>query len=75
MVSVEVVNYLNSLKTNLTLDNKTPLYTSPSDGAKTKEYLISGGKVKLIKISPDKRWVNGGYINAKGMPLIAWIKQ
>ncbi|ELY4677646.1 hypothetical protein SM017_004165 [Cronobacter turicensis] len=75
IVSVEVVNYLNSLKISLTLDSKTQLYSSPSDNNKTKGYLISGDKVKIIQVSPDKKWANVGYINAKGTPLIAWIKQ
>jgi len=71
----EIVNYLNSLKTIIAMGSKTPLYTSPSDDAKTKEYLISGDKVKFIQFSTDKKWVNVGYINPKGMPLITWIKQ
>jgi len=74
-VSVEIVNYLNSLKISLTLDSKTPLYTSPSDNDKIKEYLIPGDKVKIIQVTPDKKWANVGYINAKGEPLITWIKR
>ena len=33
-----------------------------------------GDKVKIIQISPGNKWVNIGYINAKGSPLISWVK-
>jgi len=74
IISTEIVNYFNSLKKVLVLNKKTLLYTLPSDDAKGKGYLISGDKVKLIQETPDKKWINIGYINPKGIPLITWIR-
>lgn len=74
-VSVGVVNYLNSLKSTLTLKSKTAVYSSPNDTAKTKGYLIPGDTVKVIQRTADNKWINVGYINAKGTPLVTWIKQ
>lgn len=75
VVSTEIVNYLNSLTTTIVLNNKTFLYTSPTDDAKTKGYLISGDTVKVIQKTQGNKWINVGYINAKGTPLVAWVKQ
>lgn len=75
IVSIEITNYLNLLKSTLTLSRKTTLYTSPTNDAKLNGYLISGDAVKVIQSTQDNKWVNIGYINSKGVPLIAWIKQ
>lgn len=75
IVSVEIVNYLNSLKITLTLSRKSTLHTSPEYDAKSKGYLIYGDTVKVIRSTQDNKWVNIGYINSKGIPLVAWIKQ
>jgi len=74
-VSSAVKKYLNSLKASLVISGNTPLYASPDSNAKTKAYLIADDRVKVIQFSKDSNWINIGYINSKGMPLITWIKR
>lgn len=69
-----VVKYLNNVTTDFSILSKSNLLTTPDDNSKTKTYLVPGGKVKVIQNSPDNKWVNIGYINEKGVPLVAWIK-
>lgn len=73
-ISANLVDYLNGLETTISLNNKIYLYSDSNERSKTKSYLISGDKVKVIQESVDKQWVNVGYVNQKGAPLITWIK-
>lgn len=73
-ISSVLVDYLNGLKTTVSLNTKTYLYSDASELGKTGSYLIAGDKVKEIQKSVDEQWVNVGYVNPKGTPLIAWIK-
>jgi len=50
------------------------LYSSPNDNSKTKAYLVPGDKVKIIDNHSAEQWINIGYINARGIPLVAWIR-
>lgn len=73
-VDDDVVKYSNNITTEFSIKSKSNLFTTPDDNSKTKAYLVSGDKVKVIQNSPDDKWMNIGYINAKGVPLVAWIK-
>lgn len=66
--------YLESIKAEREVKTKSYLFTSPDSNSITKAYLVAGDKVKVIKISSDNEWISIGYINAKGIPLIAWVK-
>ena len=68
-----MLRYLIDLP-NMEVKNKAPLFFAPNKNSKSKAYLISGDKVKLIQNSPDGRWTNIAYINSKKVPLIAWIE-
>lgn len=70
-----MVKYLNKLQESRVINSKTILYSSPSDDAKTKSYLIAGDRVKVIESTYDNEWVHIGYINDKGVPLVVWIKK
>lgn len=69
-----ISNYLNNIAIESVVKVKSELFTSPDDNNKTKAYLVTGDKVKVIQNSSDKKWLNVGYINSKGVPLVAWIK-
>ncbi|MDR5020311.1 hypothetical protein RF657_18235 [Yersinia rochesterensis] len=73
-VDDDVVKYLNNITTEFSIKSKLNLFTTPDDDSKTKVYLVLGDKVKVIQSSHDNKWVNIGYINEKGVPLVAWIK-
>jgi hypothetical protein len=68
-----LLNYLNGIAAEATVKIKTNLFASPDVHSQTSAYLIPGDKVKVIRKSPDKRWLNIGYISKKGIPFIAWI--
>ncbi|MEA9393395.1 hypothetical protein SJI19_23145 [Acerihabitans sp. TG2] len=68
-----ITKYLSSITTEKTIITKSYLFSSPDNNNQTKAYLVSGDKIKVIQNSPDNKWVNMGYINAKGTPLIAWV--
>ncbi|MEJ5173952.1 hypothetical protein WH277_01370, partial [Erwinia sp. MYb416] len=73
-VRSQIVNYVNSLTMAASIESKALLFTGPDEHSQTKAYLVAGDKIKIIQRSPDNQWVNVGYINAKGSPLVAWIK-
>lgn len=73
-VRSQIADYLNSLTMDASLESKALLFTEADDNSQTKAYLVPGDKIKIIQRSPDNQWVNVGYINAKGSPLVAWIK-
>lgn len=73
-VALAMVKYLNTLQESRVITSKTILYSSPRDDAKTKSYLIAGDRVKVIESTNHNKWVHIGYINDKGVPLVAWIK-
>ncbi|MHA7846365.1 hypothetical protein [Serratia sp. D1N4] len=75
VIANAIVDYLNGIKNELSVKAKAVLFSEPNVHSKTKAYLVSGDKVKVIKITPDNEWANIGYINAKGMPLVAWVKR
>jgi len=54
--------------------NKEYLFSEPNSNSKLKAYLISGDEVKVISTSTNNQWINIGYINKNGSPLIAWIE-
>lgn len=70
----KIIAYLDSVAIDAVVKSKSILFTTPDNNGLTKAYLVSGDKVKIIQNSSDNIWVNIGYINAKGTPLIAWIK-
>lgn len=70
----QIINYLNSLTLTASLKSQALLFSGTDEHSKTKAYLVAGDKIKIIQRSPDNQWVNVGYINAKGSPLVAWIK-
>lgn len=69
-----MVNYINSITTEYSIKSKSNLFETPEDKSKAKAYLVSGDKVKVIQNSPNKKWINIGFINEKGVPSVAWIK-
>ncbi|WP_455813760.1 hypothetical protein [Pseudomonas graminis] len=73
-VRSQIVDYLNSLTMAASITSKASLFTGADENSQTKAYLVAGDNVKVIQRSPDNQWVNVGYINAKGSPLVAWIK-
>lgn len=74
VVSEYISGYLSSITAKSTVKTKSNLFTLPNDNNKTSAYLVPGDKVRIIQASPDNKWVNIGYINAKGSPLISWVK-
>ena len=74
IINNQIVNYLKSDLTELTIKAKARLFTTPDESNQTKAYLIAGDKVKKIQNSADDEWINIGYINKKGTPLVAWVK-
>ncbi|MFZ4833742.1 hypothetical protein [Rouxiella sp. Mn2063] len=74
LVSECIIKYLGGISSEKTIIKKTYLFSASDNNSRTKAYLVSGDKVKVIQSSPDNRWVNIGYINAKGTPLVAWVK-
>lgn len=74
IVLKSISEYLSKITEISTVKTKSNLFTFLNDNNKTSAYLIPGDKVKIIQTSPDSKWVNIGYINAKGFPLISWIK-
>lgn len=77
IIEVRINDYLDSLSTTLVIKNKTYLYPSPDNTSGSTGYLIAGDKVKLIekKDIDDGVWLKVVYINAKGKPLITWIRE
>ncbi|WP_456310862.1 hypothetical protein [Serratia proteamaculans] len=73
-VRSQIASYLNSLTMAASIESKALLFTEADEHSQTKAYLVAGDKIKIIQRSPDNQWVNVGYINAKGTPLVAWIK-
>jgi hypothetical protein len=74
IINNQIVNYLKRDLTELTIKAKARLFTTPDESNQTKAYLIAGDKVKKIQNSADDEWINIGYINKKGTPLVAWVK-
>lgn len=72
-IDERIASYLNNIATEKTIINKSYLFSSPDDNNLTKAYLVPGDKVKFIQNSPDSKWINIGYINPKGIPLVAWV--
>lgn len=66
--------YLSGITAKTTVKIKSNLFSLPNDNNKTSAYLVPGDKVRVIQASPDNKWVNIGYINAKGSPLISWVR-
>ena len=69
-----ITNYLHSIGNESSINSKSNLFTAPDINTQTKAYLVPGDKIKIIQHSPDNKWINVGYINAKGTPLVAWVK-
>jgi hypothetical protein len=74
IVTNAISGYLRGIARESSMNSKSNLFTAPDNNSQTKAYLVSGDKVKIIQNSPDNKWVNIGYINAKGTPLVAWVK-
>lgn len=75
IVSRNILRYISELNSVTSISSdKSFLYPHPNDTEKTKAYLVSGDKIKIIRLSPDKQWAEIGYINSKNNPLIAWVK-
>ncbi|MCE0828765.1 hypothetical protein LVQ78_22440 [Buttiauxella sp. A2-C2_NF] len=74
IVHESIANYLHGVTEESSIKSKSKLFKSPIDDSETKGYLVSGDKVKVIQVSSDGKWVNVGYINPKGVPLITWVK-
>lgn len=73
-ISLHVLTYLNKIENESPIKTKAHLYASPEINSRSKGYLIKGDRVKIIQYSSDAKWAHIGYVNAKGMPFIAWIK-
>ncbi|MDH2066244.1 hypothetical protein [Pantoea sp. GD03673] len=73
IVNEGVLEYLKGVTEEKMIIQKSFLYSSPNDGGKTASYLVAGDKVKILQFSKDRQWINVGYINVKGTPLVAWI--
>jgi len=71
LTSESIVKYLDGISTEGIIAKKTNLFSASDNNSQTKAYLVLGDKVKVIEKSPDNEWVNIGYINAKGTPLVA----
>lgn len=69
-----ISGYLRGITRESSMNSKSNLFTAPDNNSQTKAYLVSADKVKIIQNSPDNKWVNIGYVNAKGTPLVAWVK-
>lgn len=69
-----ISDYLHSIENGASINSKAYLFTNPDSNTQTKAYLVPGDKIKIIQYSPDNKWINIGYINSKGMPLVAWVK-
>jgi len=66
--------YLNRITTEKEIATKSYFYSSPNDNSKTKAYLVPGDKIKIIDNHSAEQWINIGYINTRGIPLVAWIR-
>jgi len=73
-VRSQIAHYVNSLTVAASIESKALLFTRADEHSQSKAYLVAGDEIKIIQRSPDNQWVNVGYINAKGSPLVAWIK-
>ncbi|EPF17979.1 Uncharacterised protein [Cedecea davisae] len=70
-----IFNYINKLeRASLISVSKSYLYSSPDESSITKAYLVAGDKVKVIQLSPNKKWAEVGYISPKGKMLVKWVK-
>lgn len=74
LITKEILNYLSRLPSSHIAKNKEYLFSEPNSNSKLKAYLISGDEVKVISTSTNNQWINIGYINKNGSPLIAWIE-
>lgn len=74
VVLESISEYLSGITEISTVKTKSNLFALPNDNNKTSAYLVPGDKVRVIQTSPDNKWINIGYINAKGSPLISWIR-
>lgn len=68
-----IVKYIRGVTTEKTIMAKSYLFSSPDENSQTSSYLVPGDNVKVIQNYPGNKWVNIGYINARGVPLVAWI--
>lgn len=73
IVNEYILNYVRGITSEKEISKKSYLFLSPEDNSKTSAYLVTGDKVKVIQTSKDNNWINIGYINSKGVPLVAWI--
>ena len=69
-----ITDYLSGIVMENTVTFKLNLFSLPNENSPGRGYLIPGDKVKIIKKSPDNEWVNIGYINPLGSPLVAWVR-
>ncbi|EOW6644720.1 hypothetical protein ACOZ0N_001638 [Cronobacter muytjensii] len=69
-----ISEYLNEITEISTVKTKLNLFALPNDNNKTSAYLVPGDKVRVIQASPDNKWINIGYINAKSSPLISLVR-
>ncbi|MFP2513055.1 hypothetical protein [Buttiauxella agrestis] len=74
IVLESISTYLNGIQKESSIKVKSYLFITPDNNSQTKAFLVPGDKVKIIQSSSDNRWVNIGYINSKGSPLISWIQ-
>lgn len=74
VVLKSISEYQSGITEISTVKTKSNLFTLPNDNNKTSAYLVPGDKVRVIQTSPDNKWINIGYINAKGSPLISWVR-
>ncbi|AFJ46268.1 hypothetical protein [Shimwellia blattae] len=75
VVQRSILNYINKLEISSSISvSKSYLYSSPDESSITKTYLVTGDKVKIIQLSPDKKWMEIGYISHRGNPLVKWVK-
>lgn len=65
---------LHTRKEESSVIERVNLFSAPNNNSQTKNYLIPSDKIKIIKYSSDRKWLNVGYINPKNIPLITWIK-
>ena len=74
LINGHLLPFLNRIHDVSTVGTRAVLFTDAADNSKTRAYLVAGDRVKVIQRSSDRQWVNIGYVNAKGVPLIAWVK-
>lgn len=69
-----LLRYVTRTETTATVKSRSVLFTEAKENSKTRGYLVRGDRIRIIQRSSQGQWVNIGYVNAKGSPLIAWVK-